>query len=360
MSKNSGTKSLILDGREIGAGQPPYVIAEVSANHLGNIDSAVEIIRAAAHAGADAVKLQHYTPETITVRSEHPDFKVQGGTLWDGRQLADLYAEAMTPWEWTADLVKVCREEGVAWLSTPFDETAVDFLQDLDVPAFKIASFEIVDLPLIRQVASTGKPIIISSGMATVGEIDAAVNAVLEFNSAGLALLRCNSGYPANPSEMDLRAIAAMSDLWGVPIGLSDHTLTNTASIAAVALGACIIEKHVTLRRSDGGPDAAFSLEPQEFAQLVADVRESYEVLGSVRFGPSDREVASRRLRPSLRAVQSIAAGETITSENVRSVRPAGGLEPDEFQHIVGWVATHGMQPGDPVIWDDIQRAAPD
>ena len=271
------------------------IIAEISGNHGQKIENALALIEAVSGAGADIVKFQHYTPETITVRSNHPDFLVKGGTLWDGRQLADLYAEAMTPWKWTPQLVSKAREVGLGWLSTPFDFTAVDFLENHSVPAYKIASFEIVDLALIKYAASKGKPMIISTGMASLGEIDAAVNAARDSGATGITLLRCNSGYPAKPEEMDLLAIPVMKELWGCSVGLSDHTLTSTAAIAAVSLGATVIEKHVTLNRADGGPDAEFSLEPQELASLVRDVREASVVLGSVRFGPSEREKSIAR-----------------------------------------------------------------
>jgi N-acetylneuraminate synthase len=341
--------SIRIAGREIGPDQPPYVIAEISANHRGSLAAAVELVHAAAESGADAVKLQHYTPDTITVRSEHPDFLVTGGTLWDGRQLADLYAEAMTPWEWTDDLAAAADDAGITWFSTPFDTTAADFLVRYDVPAFKIASFEIVDLPLIRYVAGLGKPIIVSTGMASLQEIDAAVVAT---GDAETAILRCNSGYPARPDEMDLRAIPVMRDRWNRPIGLSDHTLGATAAIAAVALGACIVEKHLTLRRSDGGPDAAFSAEPHELAELVAALRDAHAALGEARFGPSGREVANVAFRRSLRAARPIAAGTPITADDVRSMRPAGGLAPDDLDLVVGARAHTDLAVGDPITWD--------
>jgi pseudaminic acid synthase len=343
-----------IDGRPIGIEHPPYFIAEISANHRGSKDAAIGLIEVAAAAGADAVKFQHYRPDTITMRSDHPDFRVAGGTLWDGRQLYDLYAEAMTPWEWTADLVAAAKGAGISWLSTPFDSTAIDFLDDLDVPAFKIASFEIVDLPLIRNAAGRGKPVIISTGMATLTEIEAALGAAREAGCESIAILRCNSGYPAEPSEMDLRAIPVMAELWGAPIGLSDHMLGPTASIAAVALGACIIEKHVTLDRSDGGPDAAFSVEPSELASLVQATRDAHAALGTVRFGPSQRELASLKFRRSLRALQTIAIGEAFTEHNVRSMRPAGGLAPDDIARVLGVVATRQIEAGDPILWTDL------
>jgi pseudaminic acid synthase len=341
--------------RAIGVDEPPYLIAEISANHRGSLAGAIELVHAAAEAGADAVKLQHYTPDTITVRSEHPDFLVTGGTLWDGRQLADLYAEAMTPWEWTDDLAAAADAAGISWFSTPFDTTAADFLMRYDVPAFKIASFEIVDLPLIRYVAGLGKPMIISTGMATLPEIDAAVEAATGASGAAeLAVLRCNSGYPAAPGEMDLRAISTMQDRWQLPIGLSDHTLGSTAAIAAVALGACIVEKHLTLHRSDGGPDAAFSAEPDEFRSLVAAVREAHLALGATRFGPSEREVANLAFRRSLRAARPIAAGTTLTVDDVRSMRPAGGLAPDHLSDVIGSTARIDLAVGDPIRWSDL------
>jgi N-acetylneuraminate synthase len=342
-------------GREIGPDHAPYVIAEISANHRGSLAAAVELVHAAADAGADAVKFQHYTPDSITVRSDHPDFLVRGGTLWDGRQLADLYAEAMTPWEWTDDLAAAAADAGITWFSTPFDTTAADFLLRHDAPAFKIASFELVDLPLIRYVAALGRPVIVSTGMASLHEIDAAVDAT---GTAETALLRCNSGYPARPDEMDLRAIPVMRDRWNRPIGLSDHTLGSTAAIAAVALGACIVEKHLTLRRSDGGPDAAFSAEPHELTELVTSLRDAHAALGGVRFGPSPRELANVAFRRSLRAARPIAAGTAISVDDVRSMRPAGGLAPDDIGLVVGAVATADLAVGDPITWDVLEPIA--
>lgn len=330
------------------------IIAEISGNHGGQLSKALELVEAVADTGADTVKFQHYTPETITVRSDHPDFKVRGGTLWDGRQLADLYAEAMTPWDWTEALVEQATRCGLQWLSTPFDPSAVDFLEDFDVPAYKIASFEIVDIPLIEYVASKGKPMIISTGMATIGEIDAAVAAARKAGASEVTLLRCNSSYPAPPEEMDLRAIPLMREMWKCPVGLSDHTLSSTSAIVAVALGAVAIEKHVTLSREDGGPDAAFSLEPLELSSLVTEVHEAAATLGAPRFGPSEREMTSITFRRSLRAVKAIRAGERFTSENVRSVRPAGGLPPSELTKVLGFAAFRDLKIGDPVTRDDV------
>ncbi|MGA0080429.1 MAG: pseudaminic acid synthase, partial [Ilumatobacteraceae bacterium] len=326
-----------------------YVIAELSANHGGSKDRALEVIHAAHEAGADAVKFQHYTAETITVRSDHPDFRVSGGTLWDGRQLADLYAEAMTPWEWTGDLVAEANKLGIDWLSSPFDNSAVDFLEQFNIATYKIASFELVDLPLIRYVASKGKPMIMSTGMSTLDEIDAAVKAAQDAGAPQVSILRCNSTYPAKSSEMDLAAIPTMIQKWGIPVGLSDHTMTSVTAISAVALGATIIEKHITMRRSDGGPDGAFSLEPHEFAAMIRDIREASDALGSARFGPSASEVNSLKFRRSLRAVSAIRAGDVISESNVRSVRPAGGLPPDDFVRIVGKKATRDIAVGEPI-----------
>ena len=333
-------------------GKPVYVIAELSANHGGSKARALEVIHAAHEAGADAVKFQHYTAETITVRSDHPDFRVSGGTLWDGRQLADLYAEAMTPWEWTADLVAEANKLGIDWLSSPFDNTAVDFLEQFNIATYKIASFELVDLPLIRYVASKGKPMIMSTGMSTLEEIDAAVRAAQNAGAPQVSVLRCNSTYPAKSSEMDLAAIPAMIAKWGIPVGLSDHTLTSVTAISAVALGASIIEKHITLRRSDGGPDGAFSLEPHEFAAMIRDIREASSALGTARFGPSASEVNSLKFRRSLRAVTAIKAGDHFTEDNVRSVRPAGGLPPDDFSRVSGMKAKRSIAVGEPITDD--------
>jgi N-acetylneuraminate synthase len=322
------------------------VIAELSANHGQRLDRAVELVRAAAEVGADAVKLQTYTPETMTLDLDRPQFVVAEGTIWSGRRLADLYAEAMTPWEWYDDLAAVAHENGLVLFSTPFDVSAVDFLVAHDTPAFKIASFELVDLPLIRRAAEVGRPLIMSTGMASSDEIDAAVDAALESGAAGVALLRCNSSYPAPPSEMDLRTIPDMAERWHVPIGFSDHTLGVTAATVAVALGACVLEKHLTASRAEPGPDSSFSLEPAEFAATVAAVRETEAALGTVRYGPSPSEQPSLAFRRSVWVTRRVAAGETFTHENLRALRPAGGLPPDELEGVVGRPATRDIEPG--------------
>lgn len=348
--------SIDIGNLAIGRSSSPFVIAELSANHHGSLDSALELVDIAAAAGASAIKLQHYTPDTITTRSNLPEFKVGGGTLWDGRELYDLYAEAMTPWEWTKAIFDRASEKGLICFSSPFDTTAVDFLEGHNVVAYKVASFELVDIPLIEYIARTGKPMIMSTGMATVEEIDDAVNAARGAGNTQLALLRCNSGYPANPHEMDLRAIPFMRDRWDCEIGLSDHTLDSTASVAAVALGATIIEKHVIARRSDGGPDAAFSCEPDELTKLIQQVNDAWSAMGTVRFGPSERENASIAFRRSLRVSSAMRAGDIISEANVRSMRPAGGLLPVHMKDLVGKRVTEDLEIGAAVTWDVVSQ----
>lgn len=338
--------------REIGPGRPVYVIAELSANHGHDLATARAIVDAAAAAGADAVKLQTYTADTMTIDSDAPPFRIGEGTLWAGRNLYELYEEATTPWAWHAELQAQAAELGLDLFSTPFDATAVDFLADLGTPAMKIASFELVDLELIRAAAATGQPLIISTGMATEAEIDEAVTTAVGAGAAGIVLLRCNSSYPAPVAEMDLRTIPAMAERWGVPVGFSDHTLGTTAATVAVSLGACVIEKHLTLRRADGGPDAAFSLEPEEFASMVAAVREAEASLGGVRFGPSEHERHSLAFRRSLFVVADVAAGERLTRENVRAIRPGDGLAPRHLDEVLGRAAGRAIERGTPLVWD--------
>lgn len=344
-----------LCGYLVGPQHFPFVAAELSANHNGEIDVAFEIIRHAAASGARAVKFQHYTADTITIRSPLPEFTVSGGTVWDGRQFYDLYAEAMTPWEWTADLVALCDELGVGWFSTPFDMSAVDFLETLDVRAYKVASFEIVDLPLIEYIAKTGKPMVISTGMARLDEIDRAVEAASRGGCSTLVLLRCNSAYPAEPSEMDLAAIPVMRRRYGCEVGLSDHTLGSTAAVTAVGLGATVFEKHITIAREDGGVDATFSAEPDEFRRFVSDVATAWTSIGSPRFGPSLRETSSLVFRRSLRTTRRIRAGELINSRDVRSMRPAGGLAPDEIHFVLGRRALVDLEVGQAIDWTVIE-----
>lgn len=345
-----------LCGREISKEVPPFVIAELSANHNGSLERAKEIVRRAATAGADAVKLQHYTPDTLTIRSPLPEFKISGGTPWDGKELFDLYGEAMTPWEWTGEIINECNANSIAWFSSPFDKSAVDFLEALDMPAYKVASFEIVDLPLIRYMGATGKPMVISTGMATIDEIDRAVSAATEGGCDQIILLRCNSAYPSKPDEMDLTAIPFMRERYGCEVGLSDHTLGSTSAIVATALGATIFEKHITLDHEVDGVDDQFSADSDEFTRFVADVRQARDSLGSPRFGPSDRERASLFFRRSLRTTRQIKAGEIIAIGDIRSMRPSGGLEPDSIGEVIGCTALIDLEVGSAVKWEELQR----
>ncbi len=346
-------------GREIGEGRPVYVIAELSANHNGSLEQARRIVRAAAEAGADAIKLQTYTADTLTLDCADPVFQVGKGTIWEGRTLHDLYAEASMPWEWQPELQAEAARFGLDCFSSPFDDSAVDFLESLEMPAYKIASFELVDHGLIARVARTGKPVILSTGMATFEEIAEAVATFRAAGGSALALLKCNSGYPAPAGEMNLRTIPDMARQFAVPIGLSDHTLGTTAAVAAVTLGACIVEKHLTLSRAEPGPDSAFSLEPAEFASMVAAVREVGEALGNVSYGPRERERASTAFRRSLFAVEDIAPGEVLTRANVRSIRPAAGLAPKHLTALLGRAAVRSIPRGTPISWDDVGGAQP-
>jgi pseudaminic acid synthase len=336
----------------IGTGQPVYVVAELSANHHQDFERAVRIVQAAKDAGVDAVKLQTYTPDTITIRSERECFRISGGTLWDGRTLYDLYGEAYTPWEWQPKLKAIANELGLDLFASAFDPSAVDFLEKMDVPVHKVASPELVDLPLIEKMARTGKPLMLSTGMATIEEIDEAINAARTAGATQLALLRCTSSYPAPPEEMNLRSIPDLVRHFGLPVGLSDHTPGIAVSVAAVALGAALIEKHITLSRADGGPDSAFSLEPQEFKSLVDAVRTAEKALGQVQYGPTLHEMRTRPFRRSLFVVSDIKKGEPFTSDNVRSIRPADGLHPRHLPEVLGRHAVHDIERGTPVTWE--------
>jgi N-acetylneuraminate synthase len=332
-------------------------VAELSANHHQDFDQAVRIIHAAKQSGADAVKLQTYTPDTITISSDREYFKIGGGTLWDGRTLHDLYGEAYTPWEWQPRLKAVAEELGVDLFSSPFDVTAVDFLEKMNVPAYKIASPELVDIPLIQKVAASGKPLIISTGMATLEEIDEALKAAREAGAKQIALLKCTSAYPASPDDMNLRTIPELERRFQVPVGLSDHTLGIAVPVAAVALGACIIEKHVTLSRSLKGPDSAFSLEPHEFRALVEAVRTAERALGKVHFGVSVGEENSRAFRRSLFVVHDIRQGELFTASNVRSIRPGQGLHTRYLPQVLAKRAACDIERGTPLNWDLIAKS---
>jgi N-acetylneuraminate synthase len=343
--------SFSIAGRKIGAGQPPYVIAELSGNHNGEIARALALIDAAAEAKADAVKLQTYTADTITIDHDGEGFVISGG-LWNGRKLYDLYQEAHTPWEWHEELFERALRRGIHCFSSPFDPTAVDFLQRLDAPAFKIASFEIVDLALIRKAAATGKPLIISTGMANDVEIDEALTAAGEAGSGGVALLHCVSGYPTPYEDANLARLTRLAARYDCVIGLSDHTLGTVVPIAAVALGAAIIEKHVTLARADGGPDAAFSLEPDELKALVSGVRAAHAAIGQPDYGRAGSEAGNVMFRRSLYAVADIKAGELLSEQNVRSIRPGFGLPPKHLTAILGRRAARDIRRGTPMQFD--------
>lgn len=349
-------KSITINGREIGPGHPPYVICELSANHGGKLERALELIDAAAATGADAIKIQTYTPDTLTIDHAGADFKISGG-LWDGYTLYNLYREAYTPYEWHPTLVDRARQRGVTLFSTPFDETAVELLSRLDVPAYKIASFEAIDLPLIARVARERKPMIISTGMTDVAEIGEAVAAARGGGASELVLLHCVSTYPAKFRNANLRTIAGIAERFGVVTGLSDHTPGTACAVAAVALGASVIEKHFTLRRADGGPDSAFSLEPGEFRRLVEDCRNAWLSIGSVDYSRSDEERGSMIFRRSLYVVADIDAGEVLTTENVRSIRPGFGLAPKFLPEIVGRRAARALRRGQALSWDDLAPA---
>ncbi len=353
---NSGFSPVLhLGERQVGPGHPTYVVAELSANHAGCREVAKQLVWAAHEAGADAVKLQTYTADTLTIRCDRPEFQIGGGTLWDGRTLYDLYQEASTPWEWHADLFAEARRLGMGCFSTPFDATAVDFLETLNPPAHKIASFELVDHALLRKVAATRRPVILSTGMATLEEITDAVTALRDGGCRELALLKCTSSYPAPAKEANLRTIGHLASTFQCPVGLSDHTLGIACPVAAVALGACVIEKHFVLSRETPGPDSAFSLEPDEFAEMVRAVRATESALGTVHYGLSPAEEKSRVFRRSLFAVADIAAGEPFTDQNVRSIRPGHGLPPKELPRIIGKRAARAIHRGEPLSWDCVK-----
>ncbi|MGA9204172.1 pseudaminic acid synthase [Methanoregula sp.] len=338
-----------------GVSQSVYIIAELSANHNQDFDQAVNLIKSAKEAGADAVKLQTYTPDTLTIDCDNEYFRIGTGTIWEGKNLYSLYKEAYTPWEWQPELKKIANDLGMDLFSTPFDATSVDFLESMEVPAYKVASFEIVDIPLIRKIAQTGKPVIISTGMASVAEIADAVQTVRDEGNDQIALLKCTSAYPALPEEMNLRTIPHLSRMFDLPVGLSDHTLGTTIPVAAVALGACIVEKHFTLSRKIPGPDSAFSLEPQEFRAMVDAIRETEKALGTVSYKITEHEKASRVFRRSLFVVKDIKKGEKFTQENIRSIRPGYGLEPKHLPKIMEKTARKNIKRGMPLNWNVIE-----
>lgn len=346
--------TITIADRKIGAGHAAYVIAEMSANHGHEFEHAVRILEAAAAAGADAIKLQTYTADTLTIASTNEYFQIHG-TQWSGRTLHDLYQDAYTPWEWHGRLKDVAERLGLHFFSTPFDPSAVEFLDQLGVPAFKIASFELIDIPLLREVARRGRPVIVSTGMATLDEIDEAVKTIREAGGQDLALLKCTSGYPADPGEMHLRTIPHLAATFDVPVGLSDHTLGSTVPVVAVSLGASIIEKHLTLSRAAGGADSSFSLEPPEFKAMIEAVRTAERALGDVHYGASPEESASRMFRRSLFVVESVRAGERFTHNNVRSIRPGHGLHPRHLDEVIGCAASRDIAAGTPMQWEFVQ-----
>lgn len=340
-------------GRDIGIEHSPYVIAELSANHNGRLDTAMKIIDEAKKAGADAVKLQTYTADTITLNCDSEEFQIRGG-LWDGKTLYQLYQEAHMPWDWHKPLFEHARQLGITIFSSPFDNTAVDLLEDLNAPAYKIASFEAVDLPLIKYVASTGKPMVISTGMADAEEIQEAIDAAREGGCKELAILHCVSGYPAPAEDYNLRTIPDMMERFGLVTGLSDHTLDNTTAIASVALGASIIEKHFTLDRSGGGPDDSFSLEPIEMAALCQGAKTAWKAMGNVDYGRKSSEQGNVKFRRSLYFVKAMNAGDEITAECIKSIRPGFGLAPKHLQSIVGTRVKEDVAYGSPVQWENL------
>ena len=336
----------------IGANRSVFVIAEMSANHNHDFDQAVQILHAATEAGADAVKLQTYTPDTMTIECDNDYFKIGKGTIWEGRNLYDLYKDACTPWEWQPKLKKLADELGINLFSTAFDFSSVDFLEELGVAVHKVASFEIVDIPLIEKIARTGKPMIISTGMATLEEIREAVEAARGAGADQIALLKCTSAYPAPPEEMNLQAIPFLMKEFGVPMGLSDHTLGASVAVAAVALGACIVEKHFTLSRSFPGPDSAFSMEPDEFAEMVRSIRTVEKALGTTSFGAKETEKHSIVFRRSLFVVEDLKTDDVLNDKNVRSIRPGYGLPPKYLKDVLGRKVIRDVPRGTPLSWD--------
>jgi pseudaminic acid synthase len=343
-------------GRVVGPGAPPFVVAEISANHNGSMRRALDLIDAAKDAGADAVKIQTYSADTLTIDFDGPGFRIKGG-LWDGRTLYDLYREASTPWDWHRPMFDHAARRGITLFSTPFDETAIDLLQQLDAPAYKIASFEASDLPLVERAAKTGKPVIISTGMCRPDEIEETVSTVRNAGNDSIVLLHCVSAYPARASDTNLRTIPHLAQRHHALTGLSDHTMGDAVAVGAVALGACIIEKHFTLRRADGGPDATFSLEPEEFAALVRNCRVAWDSLGDVREGRQEAAEANVVFKRSLYVVADIAQGDVLTSGNVRSIRPGYGIAPKHLPQVLGRRAKYAVARGTPLAWDMVETS---
>ena len=346
---------MILSHREIGAGQAPFVIAEMSGNHNQSLERALEIVEAAARAGAHAIKIQTYTPDTMTIDLDEREFHIgDPGSLWAGESLYNLYKKAFTPWEWHASIFARAREVGIIPLSSPFDETAVAFLEELEAPCYKIASFENTDIPLIRCVAATGKPLIISTGMATTAELEESVQAARQAGCRDLILLKCTSTYPAQASNTNLSTIPDMRNRFGCEVGVSDHTMGIGVSVAAVALGATVIEKHFTLSRAEGGVDSAFSMEPAEMSQLVMETKRAWQALGEASYGPNEAEKKSLQYRRSLYVVEDVKQGEKFTKDNVRAIRPGFGLPPKHLDATLGKMAVRDISRGTALAWEHI------
>lgn len=350
---NSFSKVVQINNRSIGPDNPPYIVAELSGNHQGDINTALDLIDKASATGADAIKIQTYTPDTLTLKHDGPEFTLKDG-LWANRTLYDLYAEAYTPWEWHEALFKRARDRGITLFSSPFDDTAVELLESLDCPAYKIASYEIIDIGLIKKVASTGKPIIISTGLATFAEIEEAVETIFDNGGKQLIVLHCISGYPTPIEDCHLKTIIDLQQHFPVPIGLSDHTIDHVASVTAVALGASFIEKHFTLDRNNESVDAAFSLNPDEFKNLVIEANRAYKALGHVEYGVKESESGGRMLRRSLYIVKDIQKGEILSHEHVRSVRPGLGMHPRYLTKVIGASVKRDLRYGTPLNEEDI------
>lgn len=345
--------SIQIQNHSLGSDHPPFIVAELSGNHNQSLERAFDLLDAAAKAGVHAVKIQTYTADTITLDVRKGEFLIDDpNSLWHGETLHQLYQKAYTPWEWHQPIFERCKELGLIAFSSPFDETAVDFLESLDVPCYKIASFENVHLPLIRKVAKTGKPIIMSTGMASIAELDEAVQTVRDAGCQDLVLLKCTSTYPATPENTNLQTIPHLRDLFGVQVGLSDHTMGIGVAVAATALGATVIEKHFTLRRADGGVDSAFSMEPEEMQQLVGETARAWQAIGHIHYGPTDAEKPSLQFRRSLYIAQPMKAGDLLTPQNLRVVRPGLGLPPRYYDQLLGRAIAHDAAPGTPLSWD--------
>lgn len=353
MTEKKNVSTILVGNRMIGEGHPAYIIAEMSANHAGSLERAKEIVHAAKEAGADCLKIQTYTPDTLTIDCDNSFFHIEKGT-WEGDNLYGLYGKAYTPWEWQPLLKEEAEKIGIDFLSTPFDSTSVDFLEEMGVLFYKIASFELIDLPFLSYTASKGKPIIMSTGMASLEEIEESVNTIYATGNRQLALLKCSSAYPADPAQMNLRTIPDMKERFGIPVGLSDHSMGSFSAATSVALGGCIIEKHFCLGRDIENPDASFSMTPEEFKQMVRDVRATEAAMGTAFYGVSEQEESNACFRRSLFVVKDIAAGEKLTPDNIRSIRPAYGLKPKYYHDVIGKAAKHDIKRGTPLRFEDL------